>query len=135
MAMSLEVVTPEKKVVFESEVHSCVIPGEMGQMEVLDGHINMMTNLVPGTFAYQVKEGDSYIWAALSGGYAQVLHGKVTVLAETMELAAEIDTAKIDLKKKELKAKLKEIETGTVEYQDTLRELDYLAHATAVQKK
>lgn len=135
MALSLEVVTPRKQVVYEDSVHSVVIPGTMGQMEVLDGHINVMTTLVPGTFAYQIDPNGEYQWAALSGGYAQILNGKITVLAETLELSQEIDAAKIELKRVELLKKLKEQDSGTEEYRSSQNELKYLDHAGDVIKR
>lgn len=134
MPLTLEVVNPERRVVLEDQVDSIILPGYFGQMQILEGHVNMMTLLTSGTFAYQVKGESEYHWAVLSGGFAQVTNGKVAVLAEDMQLLHEIEKAKLELRHTEIEHKLRETQTGTVEYDALLEELRYIEHADELNK-
>ncbi len=114
--LNLEVCTPEKKAVAGAEVEGVIIPGELGQMNVLPGHVSLVTNLKAGTFAY--RPNGEWSWAVLSGGFAQVGDGKVTILAETMEMATEIDKARAANALKKAEESLKELEFGTAAHED-----------------
>jgi F-type H+-transporting ATPase subunit epsilon len=85
----LEVVTPEKSVVNE-EAQIVMAPGIMGEFGVLDGHTPFMTTLKLGTIKYTDVNGDERC-VFVSGGFAEALPGKVTVLAESAERRCDID--------------------------------------------
>ena len=110
----LSVVTPERSIVNHVTVSSIVLPGELGQLNVLPGHTNLITILKEGTFGYRV--GDDWQVAFLSGGFAQVYGNQVTVLAETLEMAQELDVARAELDLQEANTKLKSAKVGTPEY-------------------
>ena len=86
--LDLEIVTPERRV-FAETVDSVVLPGSEGYLGVLPGHAPLLTMLAPGQIRCEAA-GRSRLMA-VSGGYAEVLRDRVTVLAETCELAEEID--------------------------------------------
>lgn len=134
MELQLNVVTPERAIVKDVQVSSVVLPGEMGQMTLLPGHINLLTSLGHGVFGYRVK--DEWQIAFLSGGFAQVFNGSVTVLAETMEMEKELDLAKAEAYFKEILTKLTQQKPGTDEY-NVLLEQKGLAESRvkAAQKK
>jgi F-type H+-transporting ATPase subunit epsilon len=121
----LSVVTPERSIVNDMAVGSIVLPGEEGQLNLLPGHINFITALTHGTFGYKV--GENWQVAFLSGGFTQVFEGKVTVLAETMEMSQELDAAKAELELQELNSKLKSLKVGTPEYAEAVKEKDLVA--------
>lgn len=98
----------------ETAVESIVLPGEMGQFNVLPGHTNFITTLKFGVFGYRIN-GEWSI-AFLSGGFTQVYGGKVTVLAETVEMAQELDQAKAEMEAQTIASKLKSTKVGTPEY-------------------
>ena len=130
----LSVVTPERSIVNDVAVESIVLPGEAGQLTVLPGHINFITTLTHGTFGYKV--GDMWQIAYLSGGFTQVFEGKVTVLAETLEMSQELDAAQAELDLKELNDKLKNSKVGTPEYAEFAKEKDLaIAKLKAAQNK
>ncbi len=85
----LEVVTPQKEVVNE-EVQIVVSPGELGQFGVLVGHTPFMTALQVGTVRYNDAQGEEHC-VFVSGGFAEALPDKVTVLAESAERRSDID--------------------------------------------
>lgn len=114
--LTLNVVTPERSIVKDVAVSSIVLPGEAGQLDILPGHTNLITVLKQGTFGYRVNGSDDWQIAFLSGGFAQVYGSRVTVLAETLEMAAELDVARAELDLQEANSKLKSVKVGSPEY-------------------
>ena len=87
--IKLEVVTPEKYVVDE-EVQIAVAPGSLGEFGVLIGHTPFLTTLRTGAMHYtDAKGAERFIF--VSGGFAEALPDKVTVLAESAERRKDID--------------------------------------------
>ena len=85
----LEVVTPETYVVDE-EVQIVVAPGSLGEFGVLIGHTPFLTTLKTGEMHYTDANGTQrYVF--VSGGFAEALPDKVTVLAESAERRKDID--------------------------------------------
>ena len=85
----LEVVTPQKEVVNE-EAQIIVAPGELGQFGALVGHTPFMTALKLGTVRFTDTQGAEH-YVFVSGGFAETLPDKVTVLAESAERRRDID--------------------------------------------
>ena len=85
----LEVVTPRKEVVNE-EAQIIVAPGVLGEFGVLTGHTPFMTSLKIGTIRYTDAQGQERC-VFVSGGFAEALPDKVTVLAESAERRCDID--------------------------------------------
>jgi F-type H+-transporting ATPase subunit epsilon len=90
-ALNLEVVTPEREVVRES-VAEVQLPGLSGYLGILPGHTPLLTELGIGPLVY--KKGPQTGYVAVMGGFAEVLPGRVTVLAEAAERSDEIDVGK-----------------------------------------
>jgi F-type H+-transporting ATPase subunit epsilon len=85
----LEVVTPEKSVVSE-DVKIVVAPGNLGEFGVLIGHTPFLSTLKVGSLRYiDANNTERYIF--ISGGFAEALPDKVTVLAESAERRRDID--------------------------------------------
>ena len=87
--IKLEVVTPEKYVVDE-EVQIAVAPGSLGEFGVLIGHTPFLTTLKTGVMHY-TDAGGTQRYVFISGGFAEALPDKVTVLAESAERRKDID--------------------------------------------
>ncbi len=130
----LSVVTPERLIVNQVAVQAIVLPAEAGQLTLLPGHINFMTSLRYGTFGYKVSE--EWQVAFLSGGFTQVCDGKVTVLAETIDMSQELDIAKAELHLQEVAGKLKNLKVGSPEYAQLILEKELAeAKLKAAHKK
>jgi F-type H+-transporting ATPase subunit epsilon len=84
----LEIVTPEKMVV-RDVAEEIQIPGKDGYLGILPGHAPLITELAVGEITY--RSGNHTHHLALAWGFAEVLPGKVTILAETAERPEEID--------------------------------------------
>ncbi|MGZ3650754.1 MAG: ATP synthase F1 subunit epsilon [Bdellovibrionota bacterium] len=133
-SFQLSIVTPERSILKETLVESVVLPGEMGQFNILPGHTNFVTCLKNGVFGYRVK-GEWNI-AFLSGGFTQVFGGNVSVLAETVEMAQELDMARAELELTSLTAKLKTTPAGSDEYKVISAGIEQAgARIRAAQKK
>ena len=91
MPLHLEIVTPEK-LAYQDEVDSVQLPGSEGELGVLPHHAPLITTLGAGELRLR-KGGDEESFAIV-GGFLQVLPDKVVVMAETADLASEIDLEK-----------------------------------------
>ena len=90
--IKLEVVTPERAVVDE-DVQMVVAPGALGEFGVMAGHTTFLTTLKVGTIRYTDASGkERYVF--VSGGFAEALPDKVTILAESAERRKNIDLAR-----------------------------------------
>ena len=85
----LEIVTPEKQVV-NDEAEIVMSPGVLGEFGVLINHTPFMTTLKLGTIHYKDSSGQER-FVFVSGGFAEALPDKVTVLAESAERRLYID--------------------------------------------
>ena len=85
----LEVVTPEKIVVSE-EAQIVASPGSEGEFGVLSGHTPFLTTLKTGILRYTDANGKEH-FVFVSGGFAEALPDKVTVLAESAEKRSDVD--------------------------------------------
>ncbi len=132
-ALTLKVVTPEKSIVSNIEVEAVVIPGDLGQMAVLPGHINFISPLKLGSFAYKVA--GNWNWAYLTGGFAQVYNGNVAVLAETLQLSQEIVLAEAELELQNARNAIKGKAVGSPEYLSAQSLVDLAEAKIAAAKK
>jgi F-type H+-transporting ATPase subunit epsilon len=102
----LEVVTPEKSVVSD-DVQIVMAPGSLGEFGVLSGHTPFLTTLNTGSIRYTDDRGrDRYVF--VSGGFAEALPDKVTILAESAERRKDIDLERARVALKRAQGRLKE---------------------------
>jgi len=106
--IQFEVVTPERLVISE-EVDEISAPGALGYFGVLPGHTPFLTTLGVGELGYRV--GSQWRYLAITWGYAEVLPNKVTMLAQTAEMAEEIDIERVERAKRRAEERLHEWST------------------------
>jgi F-type H+-transporting ATPase subunit epsilon len=95
-AMELIIVTPVRELLRESVVE-VQLPGADGYLGVLPGAAPLITELGVGELTFHAKGGGAASEPiAIIRGFAEVLPDRVTVLAETAELASEIDVARAE---------------------------------------
>ena len=102
----LEVVTPEKTVVSE-EAQIVASPGTLGEFGVLRGHTPFMTTLKTGSIRYTDAQGNER-FIFVSGGFAEALPDKVTILAESAERRGEIDLERAESARERAEKRLSE---------------------------
>lgn len=94
--LAVNLVTP-RGVVAHTDADSVQAPGELGEFELLPGHVPMLTALRPGVLTIGTKARQRY---AVSSGYLRVdPSGAVEILVEQALPTVEIDAeaAKKDL--------------------------------------
>jgi F-type H+-transporting ATPase subunit epsilon len=101
--LQLEVVTPERKVLSEP-VSSVTVPGRNGEMQILPGHAALISELKTGVLSY--TEAGTASQLHVSGGFVEVNHDRVSVLAEIAERPEEIDAARARLAREHMEKQL-----------------------------
>lgn len=96
--IQFEIVTPER-VVLKEEVLQATIPTKAGEITVLPHHIPLISILTPGVIEMKIRSGEKEI-VAVSGGFVEVLRNKIVILADTAEMAKEIDLERAEEAKK-----------------------------------
>jgi F-type H+-transporting ATPase subunit epsilon len=91
MPLQLEIVTPER-LAYSDEVDAVTLPGIEGELGVLPHHAPLISTL--GLGELRIRKGGTEESFAIVGGFLQVLPTKVVVLAETADMASEIDLEK-----------------------------------------
>jgi F-type H+-transporting ATPase subunit epsilon len=95
--LAINLVTP-KGVVAHTDADSVQAPGELGEFELLPGHVPMLTALKPGVLTIGSKSRTRY---AVSTGYLRVdPAGAVEILVEQAMPAKDVDVeaARTELK-------------------------------------
>lgn len=90
MSLSIEIVTPERKV-FTSQAESVVLPTQSGEINILPGHVPLTTLVSPGVVV--VSNGTTVEHLVVDKGFARIWGDRVNILTE-----AAIDTDEIDLR-------------------------------------
>jgi len=91
MPIQLEIVTPER-LAYSDEVDAVVLPGSEGELGVLPHHAPLVSTL--GVGELRIRKGGQEESFAIVGGFLQVRPDKVVVMAETADMASEIDLEK-----------------------------------------
>jgi F-type H+-transporting ATPase subunit epsilon len=85
----LEIVTPGR-IVFDEEVKSFTAPGIEGSFQILPNHAPFITTIIPGEVKL-VNKSDDTDYYVTSGGTVEVHDNKITMLAESIIPAGEIN--------------------------------------------
>jgi F-type H+-transporting ATPase subunit epsilon len=89
----LEVVTPEKQI-FSGMVDSITVPCKTGYLGILPGHAPFLGELGIGEISFLIGDRTDGIFC--SWGFIEVLPDRVIILAQTAEMAAEIDVKRAE---------------------------------------
>lgn len=87
----LTLVTPDKKLLADTEIDEIFVPGFRGELNILPGHAPLLTTLEPGVLRYRLKGQSDLHIVVVSWGYCEVNPHGVMVLAETAERPEDID--------------------------------------------
>ncbi|HHF7347522.1 TPA: F0F1 ATP synthase subunit epsilon [Legionella feeleii] len=87
----LDIVSAEQEI-FSGVVEMVIATGELGEIGIVPGHAPLLTVLKPGEIRVTHQGGAQEIYY-VSGGMLEVQPHYVTVLADTVERAEEIDEA------------------------------------------
>ena len=128
----LEIVTPLRKLL-SREVDEVTAPGRDGDFGVLAGHTPFLTTLRPGEISY--KKGSETGILAVSGGYAEVLPDKTTILVDAAETDSDInaEAARAELQKAE--DALKALSQEDPAYGQTIDRIEYAQAKLRVKER
>lgn len=101
--LGVNLVTP-RGVVAHADTDAVTAPGELGEFELLPGHVPMLTALRPGVLTIGEKSRSRY---AISNGYLRVdPSNAVEILVEQAVPAGEVDVEKAKKELREAEAEL-----------------------------
>jgi F-type H+-transporting ATPase subunit epsilon len=98
MPLLLEIVTPER-LAYSDTVDAVNLPGIEGELGVLPHHTPLVSML--GVGELRIRKGGTEESFAIVGGFLQVRPDRVVVLAETADMASEIDLEKAQQARRE----------------------------------
>jgi F-type H+-transporting ATPase subunit epsilon len=105
MQMHLEIVTAER-MVMSDEVDQVNVSTRDGRVGILPRHAPLLTVLDVGEMTI-IKDGERTPYA-LSGGFMEVHANRVTILADTVERADEIDEARAERARQQAEERLQQ---------------------------
>lgn len=119
----LNVLTPERKAVFDQEITEVSVPAQAGEITILPGHSPLITTLGTGVLKYKIKGQEKYHQALISWGYCEVSTEGVNVLAEFLQTPEEVvvETEQAQLQTAERKLLTEVLDDS--EYESTLNEM------------
>lgn len=109
--INLKITTPERTI-YNQEVDSVSIPTRQGEITILPEHIPLISLLVPGEL--HIRNGNNEEFMAVSGGFIEVGKNSVTILADSADLAQEIDLQKVE----EARARAEKLLTEKIDDQE-----------------
>jgi F-type H+-transporting ATPase subunit epsilon len=77
--LQLKIVSPEK-VEYDGAAERILVPGTMGQFEILNDHAPIISTLQKGTVEYVNKEGKTSL--EIQGGFVEVQKNQVSLCVE-----------------------------------------------------
>lgn len=77
--LQLKIVSPEK-IEFDGAVESILVPGTMGQFEILNDHAPIISTLQKGNVEYTTSEGKNSL--EIQGGFVEVQKNVVSLCVE-----------------------------------------------------
>ncbi len=89
----IEIVTPDKQL-FSGAVDSVTVPSTTGYLGILPGHAPLLAELGIGEISYSLGDRAGYLFC--SWGFVEVLPDRVVLLAQTAELASDIDVKRAE---------------------------------------
>ncbi|MFP4436646.1 MAG: F0F1 ATP synthase subunit epsilon [Chloroflexaceae bacterium] len=105
MPIHLEIVTAER-MVMSDDVDQLNVPTKDGRIGILPRHAPLLTVLDVGQLDI-IRKGESTPFA-LAGGFMEVLPNRVTILADTVERAEEIDEARAEQARQQAEERLRQ---------------------------
>ena len=127
----LEIIATDR-VFYQGDCQHLVITAVDGLLGLLPGHEPMVTTLPTGELKYMVN--DSWKYAAISGGFIQVMPDSSIILADSCELPEEIDIKRAEEAKERAEEMLRQ-KQSIMEYYRTQAALNRAINRLKVSQK
>ncbi|MBL1275096.1 MAG: F0F1 ATP synthase subunit epsilon [Ectothiorhodospiraceae bacterium] len=133
MTMHVDVVSAEEEI-FSGPATMLFAPGAMGDLGIMPRHAPLLTRIKPGEVRIITEQGAEEVVLYVSGGMLEIQPEAVTILADTVQRAGDIDEAAA-LEAKERAEKLLSDQKDDVDYAAASAELaEAMAQLQAVQR-
>jgi F-type H+-transporting ATPase subunit epsilon len=116
--------TPQKKIFTDAEAEEIIVPAHRGQLDILSGHVPLMTTLQAGEIKFRLKGELTFKSVAMSWGYCEVNPTGIIVLADTVEWPEEIDVARAEDQLKIAHERLQQAGLSPEDYSVILRKIE-----------
>mgnify|MGYP003472598325 FL=1 len=126
LTVHVDVVSAEEQI-FSGLAEFVVLPGEVGELGILPGHMPLMTRIKPGAVRLKLPNQAEEELIFVAGGILEVQPGLVTVLADTAIRGHDLD----EVKASEAKRKAEEALADRSAELDYARAQSELAEAVA----
>lgn len=124
LRIKFKIITPERTV-FEDEIDQATLPVTDGEVTILPNHRSYIASLKSGEIMIK-KEGKEFNLAT-SGGFIEFNKNEMIILADTAEMAEEIDLTRAEVARK--------LAEEAMQRKVSMNEAEYAAVATAVEKE
>jgi F-type H+-transporting ATPase subunit epsilon len=114
MALSIEIVTPEQRVL-TTECDEVRLPGADGSFGIRPGHTPLVAALTPGELVYVT--GGTEHRMAVGEGFAEVSNDRVRILVEEAVRADDIDPNRAASELKDITARLSSLKPDDPAYE------------------
>lgn len=132
MQIHVDIVSAEAQI-YSGRAERVVANGALGEIGILPRHTPLLTSLKPGPIRIVKTEGDEEIFY-ISGGILEVQPHIVTVLADTVVRAADLDEAAA-LEAKELAEQMLKKQKSELDYAQATADLaQAVAQIQAIRK-
>ena len=119
MPLKLTIVTAQRTVLEQDGVTKLVVPAAEGQITILPSHAALMSSLAIGEMVVFMGSASESI--AIHGGFIQVAHDEVSVLADAAERVEQIDLERAEAARARAQARLQGRDTDLLGGMDVLR--------------
>lgn len=124
MKIKFKIITPERTV-FEDEVDQATLPVTDGEVTILPNHRSYIATLKSGEI--MIKKDGKEFDLATSGGFIEFNRNEMIILADTAEMAEEIDLQKAEEARKRAEEAMKE--------KISMDEAEYALVAAAIERE
>lgn len=132
MPLKVEIITPEGIAWNSDSVDSVILPTTSGEIQILEGHIPLLTELQAGAAVVTNKGNSENL--AIDKGYARVVGDVVSVLTEAAINVEQIDEAQAENQRQEALKELEKMRTAMYVDDEEIEKLEALARFSIAQK-
>ncbi|MCX8051980.1 MAG: ATP synthase F1 subunit epsilon [Chlorobi bacterium] len=104
--LTVEIVTPQGTL-YSGSAQAVSLPGGLAPFQVLINHAPIISTLELGAIRVLDSDGDEHVFA-VTGGFVEVKNNRVSIVAEEVFRAEEIDAARVRAERDRLDAELEQ---------------------------
>lgn len=108
--MNLKVITPEK-VFFDGPINEVIVPTPNGEIAILPGHVNLLTQVSDGEVIIKSSSKDQYL--AVTNGFLQIQKDEVSLISDFAIRSDEIDAKKAQDAQKQAQERMQNTKDST----------------------